>query len=79
MVHKMFYIGDLNFVHTDFSESDIGFLCSGLRVCYYQMIYFKIKVGTFISNLILSPSVSILSWILYFAFLHGASILKSPR
>ena len=28
----MFYVVDLNFVHTDFSESDIDFLCSGLSV-----------------------------------------------
>ena len=43
------------------------------------LFYFRIKVDTFISNLILIPSLSILSWILSLAYPHGTSILKTPR
>lgn len=31
MIHQMFYVVNLSFVHTDVSESDFGFLCS--RLC----------------------------------------------
>lgn len=43
------------------------------------LFYFRFKVDTFISNLILIPSLSILSWILSLAYPHGTSILKTPR